>query len=1103
MPRSCGSSRSSAVGVARLAVAVAAALLGTGFLILGPAPLSAGIKDGGFARSPVDVCVGDCGQDGHVSVDELLTMVNGALGIAPASRCPGADRSSDGVITVDEIILAVINALNGCLASPTPSMTDTPTSSPSPEETATDTATPGEAGGIIRDVVISKSKVCSGEEMLVSVDTAPPEIPGSGVGVSINGRAGAAQYLQFRGEPGPRVIVVSAATSEKETDLQERVVEVVECAPDHESLDLFSGPNRFDHYVVDFDLTNASAFAGQDPAYLWDFGDGGTAETGVPHIEHSYGAAIDRDAPYSSFQASLTLRRSGHPDLVVHKTVTIHNLYAVNKQRGLIQPPVQHDEAMQLADGEWRATYTITNPEDEPITLDTRRLILRQCNPDGTPTEMPDTAIKLIVGARKSVVDEVSIPEKQVATDICGVELVLTGKASAGATISVPVQFTLRMNELMMRLVSDAMQDLLNDVVKNKLTADPFHVTEEELLRLQRQGQITLPELSVGGPAPAFSAARLNGDTDVIGQPCRPGDTPPRTGITCQATGDWMVAPPHIANARKGDVIMSPGCGLIGTLLRQVQPPQRYSHVGIMSKDFYEVRHSTASADRYYSEVDEDGFNADILSWGWPGTITQSVSQAFNGQTLTDPFDVQRSVDGFSPDPARCPGDADIAPALVLKPPPGAPAEARKILRQAADIALATDGHYRLYAYSNGSIVIDDDYDAPPDLTPWPANTRASICSEFVWYSLREAGALLEGPDLEAADVAQGAERDDETMDGLYLFTEAERRNAGNWLYGFIYNLVFDQAGWLGNLLSDAADNTANQMVNCFASDFCSRAAINSDVWRSPGVGRTVGPDQMLFWDGPDTGGVLGYNEPMVYRGGDYVAVTTWQVSPGVGSIRGVVLDRGNPVADASVTIAGIELFTNSEGIFEDDMIPAGDYEIVASKLIGGLFMSERRQITINAGERTAVDLTLRAPEAYYRRVVVQGSIYIVDVETIGSNETETVPFYEVRSLDPFQRNAGVGIDRCVGSEVRAVVSINLHLEESDNATVRVTQNGQLYEGTSCTDDDLDATLGPATIHVSAGATSSWSGYMLNPEWDGGDSADWTYTISNQQQTYP
>ncbi len=59
-------------------------------------------------------CVGDCSGAGDVTVDELITMVNIALGTGEILSCPVADHNFDGSVTIDEIVAAVANALNGC-----------------------------------------------------------------------------------------------------------------------------------------------------------------------------------------------------------------------------------------------------------------------------------------------------------------------------------------------------------------------------------------------------------------------------------------------------------------------------------------------------------------------------------------------------------------------------------------------------------------------------------------------------------------------------------------------------------------------------------------------------------------------------------------------------------------------------------------------------------------------------------------------------------------------------------------------------------------------------------------------------------------------------
>jgi hypothetical protein len=59
-------------------------------------------------------CTGDCGGDGQVTIDDILTMVDIALGNADVSTCEAGDANDDGQITIDEILTAVNNELNGC-----------------------------------------------------------------------------------------------------------------------------------------------------------------------------------------------------------------------------------------------------------------------------------------------------------------------------------------------------------------------------------------------------------------------------------------------------------------------------------------------------------------------------------------------------------------------------------------------------------------------------------------------------------------------------------------------------------------------------------------------------------------------------------------------------------------------------------------------------------------------------------------------------------------------------------------------------------------------------------------------------------------------------
>jgi hypothetical protein len=59
-------------------------------------------------------CAVDCNIDGTVTVDELITAVNVALGLTSPNACLAGDSNGDGRVTIDEIVDGVRRALSGC-----------------------------------------------------------------------------------------------------------------------------------------------------------------------------------------------------------------------------------------------------------------------------------------------------------------------------------------------------------------------------------------------------------------------------------------------------------------------------------------------------------------------------------------------------------------------------------------------------------------------------------------------------------------------------------------------------------------------------------------------------------------------------------------------------------------------------------------------------------------------------------------------------------------------------------------------------------------------------------------------------------------------------
>ena len=443
-----------------------------------------------------------------------------------------------------------------------------------------------------------------------------------------------------------------------------------------------------------------------------------------------------------------------------------------------------------------------------------------------------------------------------------------------------------------------------------------------------------------------------------VGAPCDPDNLPDEIPefFGCQFTGEFADVPikGRVVNARRGDIVLVPGGnGLIGGLLAQVEPAQRYAHCGIMTRNFTEISHATSSDDRLREfsrgvhplgadkKAPTDGFEPDALRFQWPGAITQSAESAYGGSHFTSPEGQKYRIAAFTlSDKAYLNGHWQLIPAIVLKPHPQAEYadpglrqrlhkvadEARGLSVTEADTAAGKQSkvHYRFFCYTDAALAVRPSPQgvqaAPPASAGWAVGTTPAVCSSYVWLAARRAAEKLEGPgpvtqplDLEPPDLAAGAAVDDQTLDGMYFYTERERQLAGVWLFNYLVDKIFadeqKEGGWFGGILneafSDMADDCANQICNTFASDYAGGDAKNSDRWRRPGVGRAVSPDNMMFWDDPqrDGSGLWGYAEPLIYHQArvERMPVTQWRKTGGRGTLRGQVRFLGKPVPYAWV----------------------------------------------------------------------------------------------------------------------------------------------------------------------------------------------------------
>jgi hypothetical protein len=166
--------------------------------------------------------------------------------------------------------------------------------------------------------------------------------------------------------------------------------------------------------------------------------------------------------------------------------------------------------------------------------------------------------------------------------------------------------------------------------------------------------------------------------------------------------------------------------------------------MGVMVEDYTTIRHATGIADRFQaynvgsiagSPEPVDGFEPDVVRFGWPGTMTQTVDEALQanfpgiGQQSSDPppYLYCDQDNGTTPYQATditnhcfaCKelsfntvygGGGQRRDCLVVSPCSSAEIahpELREVLHSVADDAKGINGHYRFYAYTNAPICQD------------------------------------------------------------------------------------------------------------------------------------------------------------------------------------------------------------------------------------------------------------------------------------------------------------------------------------------------------------------------------------------------------------
>jgi hypothetical protein len=672
------------------------------------------------------------------------------------------------------------------------------------------------------------------------------------------------------------------------------------------------------------------------------------------------------------------------------------------------------------------------------------------------------------------------------------------------------------------QLAKPVSQHLSNNLTANKLKQKPATQVIAPALVVP---PILKPHELFGTGTSAFNGPPVPG-TVTEGQVCDPDDISDEDAdlanagqLVCQLTEEVqdVLMPARWINARKGDIILSPGGdGIIGGLMLNVDPAQWYSHCGIMTRNYDEITHSTGSQSRLMDHLigilsdGSDGFDPHILKYIWPGAVTQTVQHSIEGEDFPDPeFNKTYSISSFGPHAVGVTHNDKFVmiPPLVVKPDPMQETPAVRLALHAIAVDARNDAgrpgikpkyHYRWYCYTDPTIGLGTAAGADAG---WAEGTYPSVCSSYVWMHAKARNAHLETSkalvtplDLEPTDVVQGATVRSTTPDGLYNYSKQERADAARWLYDTIYNQAYEKAGWFGEILTDGADDIANQFLNAFASDVADGK--DSNAWENVTDADAVSPDNILCWDSPAQGGLYGYAEPALYREPrmESYTISRWKKVLSRGNIRGKVWGEAGPVAGAIVqAYDGKTTFSDNDGSYTLLNIPLGNYQLKGSKVMDGVLYSAQTKVILAVAELNT-DIHLQPPADRNRLAQIYLDFWGRDEETFSDEIKDPGPEYFELELSPDKPVNSSGRTYRWGGEIRVEYYITVRL--LINNTIDVQLQGILYEGTSEDTGDLDG-QGGTTFSVGVDQTTGATLTITNTDEDDDDAGVLTISVKN------
>ncbi len=215
---------------------------------------------------------------------------------------------------------------------------------------------------IITDIILSKSEIQVGETFNIAVIYSKPE-----AAILINGVFGASKNVQYD-YIGKRQIVVTASIN----DYFEIKTISINVIPYSGIANLKALPIL--KHELTFSSTYHSRFSISEDIFnqranvTWDFGDGSEKAHGM-FVEHDFEHALGAETEHHNFDITCLIQHVNQPDVLITKTLYIHNSYALCKKLGTIITRTFTPPLLTKMNDHWQCSIFINNIERDKIFI--------------------------------------------------------------------------------------------------------------------------------------------------------------------------------------------------------------------------------------------------------------------------------------------------------------------------------------------------------------------------------------------------------------------------------------------------------------------------------------------------------------------------------------------------------------------------------------------------------------------------------------------------------------------------------------------------------------------------------------------------------------